>query len=778
MKRVAIGIQVYSEPERLLATLESIAANTPRGVELMLLADGPEAATLDTLAGLRHIKQSGTSAALGAAGCFNRLVSQNDSEVFVFMESGCVAGPGWLDLLLSALELDPANGLAGPSTNLCWNEQGVFPHAIGTTRDIADTARDALMRFGNEARALEPLYSLADFCYAVRREVVAAIGAADERYSTGPCWEMDYNIRAARAGFKGVHALAAYVYRPGFSRRRATEEVRRFEVNKRLYQDKFCGGRLQGSKTDYRAHCSGDACPNFAPKAIIEVQRPFPIQEPARADISDPPQADISDRPQQPPARVDCQSSRDILVSCIMPTCDRRQFVSQAIEYFLRQDYLRLELLVVDDGSASVRDLLPADDRIRYVALDGKLTVGAKRNLACELARGEVVVHWDDDDWYPARRVSSQVDALLQNNADVCGTSRLLYYKPATDQVWEYRYSVPGSPWVGGNTLCYRKSFWQNNRFHEIQVGEDCRFVLEGCHRTVFDLADPGLCVATIHAGNTSPKQIDGVFWQEQSGSRVRDLLGDDLAFYRSMFEPADLPLVSCIMPTCNRRAFVPFAIGLFLAQDYPNRELIIIDDGDDKIGELAECVPGITYVPLSGRSSIGAKRNLACEMARGQIIAHWDDDDWYSANRLRYQVMPIIREEVDITGLENAFVLDVSDGQFWTTSRRLHQRMFVGDVHGGTLVFRRSLIGQGIRYPEVNLAEDAYLLSAATHRGYRLGRLPNSGVFVYVRHDRNAWREFMPGRFIDPSGWQRIARPGFFPATALDTYGSACRAR
>src|SRR5262249_52553084 len=274
-----------------------------------------------------------------------------------------------------------------------------------------------------------------------------------------------------------------YVYRPGFSRRRATEEVRRFEVNKRLYQDKFCGGRLQGSKTDYRAHCSGDACPNFAPKAIIEVQRPFPIQEPARADISDPPQADISDRPQQPPARVDCQSSRDILVSCIMPTCDRRQFVSQAIEYFLRQDYLRLELLVVDDGSASVRDLLPADDRIRYVALDGKLTVGAKRNLACGLGRGEGGGHWDGDDWDAARRVSSQVDALLQNNADVCGTSRLLYYKPATDQVWEYRYSVPGSPWVGGNTLCYRKSFWQNNRFHEIQVGEDCRFVLEGCHR-------------------------------------------------------------------------------------------------------------------------------------------------------------------------------------------------------------------------------------------------------------------------------------------------------
>src|SRR5262249_61234848 len=140
------------------------------------------------------------------------------------------------------------------------------------------------------------------------------------------------------------------------------------------------------------------------------------------------------------------------------------------------------------------------------------------------------------------------------------------------------------------------------------------------------------------------------------------------------------------------------------------------------------------------GRSSIGAKRNLACEMAQGEIIAHWDDDDWYAVNRLRYQVMPFIREEADITGLENSFILDVSDGQFWTTSRRLHQRMFVGDVHGGTLVFRRSLIGQGIRYPEVNLAADGYRLSAATHRGYRLGNRPNLSVFVSVRHGRDAW--------------------------------------
>jgi hypothetical protein len=49
-----------------------------------------------------------------------------------------------------------------------------------------------------------------------------------------------------------------------------------------------------------------------------------------------------------------------------MHTYDRRDFVPQAIDCFLRQDYLGLELIVVDDGSDPVADLLPDDRRVRY----------------------------------------------------------------------------------------------------------------------------------------------------------------------------------------------------------------------------------------------------------------------------------------------------------------------------------------------------------------------------------------------------------------------------
>jgi len=459
-----------------------------------------------------------------------------------------------------------------------------------------------------------------------------------------------------------------------------------------------------------------------------------------------------------------------------MPTYNRRRVVAQSIRCFLRQDYENLELIVVDDGMDSVASCMPADPRVRYFRLDKRRTIGAKRNFACEQARGEFIVHWDDDDWYPASRIRNQLAALLENSAHISGTSRLYYYAPRTRQAWEYRYSAASPAWVGGNTLAYRRDAWQRSPFPDMQVGEDSSFICSG-GKTVCDLADPGLCIGMVHADNTSYKETGGAFWQPASASDLQALLGNDLHVYEALFgdiASVRWPLVSCIMPTYQRRHFVSLSLRWFLDQDYPNKELIIVDDGEDQVKDLAAGLPGVRYISLPARISIGAKRNVACEQARGEIIAHWDDDDWYASDRLRYQVMPIVNGDADITGLENAYVMKLPGGEFWTISRDLHRQMFVGDVHGGTLVFDRRLLSSGVRYPEMNLAEDAWLLHEAVMRGKRLLRLPNSGVFVYVRHGLNAWRDFAPGVFLNPAGWTRTQPPPCMPAEALHAYSIA----
>ncbi|MBA2646931.1 MAG: glycosyltransferase [Pyrinomonadaceae bacterium] len=785
MKRVCIGIHLHTEPEQLRATLTSIGANTSEQVELLLLPDGPDTGMQAGLAELNHLTQSVTAEPLGVPACFNRLVTLSDAEILVLLESGAKVTPRWLDYLLGALETDPRNGLAGPSTNYSWNEQCVYPHTGDTPEEIAHIASDAATRFGTGPPiAVETLYSLADFCYVVRREVIERIGAADERYGLGPCWEMDYNIRAARAGFRGMWARAAYVHRAPFTARRRLEEARRFGASKHLYQDKFCGARLRGEKANYREHCRGDACPNFAPAGLIEIKRPLTqsvsATPTARGDIAvhamttentSRGESHVAARGVETQFAVQpCETlvvqlkdSSAPLVSCIMPTHDRRRFIPQAIRCFLRQDYPNLELLIVDDGVESIAASIPEDARVRRVRLEQKMSVGAKRNLACEEARGEFIVHWDDDDWYPSWRVSAQMRALAEQPADVCGSSRLFFYEAATERAWEYRYTAPGARWVAGSTLAYRKSFWQRNHFPDVQVGEDSLFVWNGANAEIYDLADSKLCVAGVHPGNTSPKETGGVFWSSIESTEVHALLGDDLHLYRAPHLPKNArewPLVSCIMPTRDRRAFLPLALENFLAQDYSNKELIVVDDGEDAVADVVANIPGVYYTRLPESASIGAKRNLACEMAQGTIIAHWDDDDWYAPDRLRYQVRPLVAGEAELTGLENAFVLQLPEGEFWATDAQLHRQMFTGDVHGGTLVYRKEILAEGLRYPDVNLAEDAWLLHYAVARGSRLLRLTNPGLFVYVRHGNNAWREFAPGSFLDPSGWRRIAPP------------------
>jgi glycosyltransferase involved in cell wall biosynthesis len=87
-----------------------------------------------------------------------------------------------------------------------------------------------------------------------------------------------------------------------------------------------------------------------------------------------------------------------------------------------------------------------------------------------------------------------------------------------------------------------------------------------------------------------------------------------------------DPPLVSCIMPTRNRRHLVPQAIAYFLRQDYPRTELIVVDDGDDPVA--ISCRP-TRVLPAPGPAhAAGAKRNLAVQASQGDLIAHWDDDD------------------------------------------------------------------------------------------------------------------------------------------------------
>jgi glycosyltransferase involved in cell wall biosynthesis len=236
-----------------------------------------------------------------------------------------------------------------------------------------------------------------------------------------------------------------------------------------------------------------------------------------------------------PRSRADCEtavneSARLPLVSAILPTSNRRSFLPGALECFFRQDYPHRELIVVDHGTDNVADLVSGfatgDTAVRYIRLDSRRTIGAKRNLACAEARGEIIIHWDDDDWAAPWRVSYQTEQLTRSGASICGLDRLYYYEPSTARAWEYKYPGGAKPWVAGNTLCYRKSFWQAHPFPDVDLGEDARFVWQAPRPQVLALDDKRFIVAFIHGTNISPKRTSTTYWTPQPVELVRALMG------------------------------------------------------------------------------------------------------------------------------------------------------------------------------------------------------------------------------------------------------------
>lgn len=96
-----------------------------------------------------------------------------------------------------------------------------------------------------------------------------------------------------------------------------------------------------------------------------------------------------------------------------------------------------------------------------------------------------------------------------------------------------------------------------------------------------------------------------------------------------------DLPDVSIVCVTRDRRIFMPILKYSYMIQSYPEDklELVIVDDGDDPIEDTLIGVPNVVYVRLDEKKTIGEKRNIGVSKAMYDVIAFMDDDDVYPNN-------------------------------------------------------------------------------------------------------------------------------------------------
>ncbi|HEY9078016.1 MAG TPA: glycosyltransferase [Anaerolineaceae bacterium] len=199
---------------------------------------------------------------------------------------------------------------------------------------------------------------------------------------------------------------------------------------------------------------------------------------------------------------------------------------------------------------------------------------------------------------------------------------------------------------------------------------------------------------------------------------------------YLALLQKLDKPLVSCMMITKDRPRLAERAIQCFLNQTYPNRELLILDDGDDDRLEQfvkAQNHPMLRFfrLPREGKT-LGELRNLAMNLTSGEFVTQWDDDDLSDPQRIEIQMAAILVQQVDACLLQRHTI--------WYPQK---QRLAISNVRQweSSFICRKAIMPA---YPALSRGEDTPVIDQIG--AGKIVWIDYPQLYVYTFHGRNTF--------------------------------------
>lgn len=205
------------------------------------------------------------------------------------------------------------------------------------------------------------------------------------------------------------------------------------------------------------------------------------------------------------------------LISVIIPTWNREQYLREAIDSVLGQSYENRELIVVDDGSTDGTPDVVAGfgDRVRLVRQDNRGT-GAARNAGIAHAAGTFLAFLDDDDMWVQEKLSRQMQAFeVAPDTDAVYGHMEQFASPELDDEQRNRFrhlagQVLQAP-IAPSMLIRRASFDRVGPFDEsLPIGLEMDWYARLCEaglKTV--MLDAVLYRRRLHASNVNLTRSD-----------------------------------------------------------------------------------------------------------------------------------------------------------------------------------------------------------------------------------------------------------------------------
>jgi glycosyltransferase involved in cell wall biosynthesis len=190
--------------------------------------------------------------------------------------------------------------------------------------------------------------------------------------------------------------------------------------------------------------------------------------------------------------------------------------------------------------------------------------------------------------------------------------------------------------------------------------------------------------------------------------------------------------LVSVILTTRDRPGLFSVALACYGHQTYPNRELIVVDDGERfPADEEAVTAAGGRLLRVPNGTLLGTKLNCGLGEARGVLCQKMDDDDWYSPRFLQTMIVAWHESRRVVC---RPSLLFVSPFLFFDVARWEIRRSIRNNAPGATLMFTRE--DWEVRpFRSLPQDEDVWFYKDHTAMGVSAVPVADTEIFLAVRH-------------------------------------------
>ncbi len=210
-----------------------------------------------------------------------------------------------------------------------------------------------------------------------------------------------------------------------------------------------------------------------------------------------------------------------------------------------------------------------------------------------------------------------------------------------------------------------------------------------------------------------------------------------------SLVAKPQVPKISVVIPAYNNADYITTALQSITVQEYPNVEIIVVDDGStDETKQRVEDYGQDVVLISQANAGPAAARNTGLEVATGEFVAFLDADDWFLPSKFRKQSAALADNPwlgashsgwtiVDDTGR----MLDHAEP--WQTAPKLNLATWINHqpVRLGAMLFRRKWLTRvGGFDPAMRQAEDTDLLLRLAIDGCRFEWLKES-THCYRHH-------------------------------------------